>query len=185
MDESPVKPKSDRVLGWVVLPVVAVILMFAPLPDWAINGFYSDSVYPQLQRVVTSGTNFLPFAILDVLIVAALLLTLFTILRSASEGVERRLRGRDLGRQPPTASRRRDHRHPVPGRLGLQLSPASARAAISGWRVRPRRRSRSLQAAVLDANALAAKLRRDDRPEHGSAIRRGRRRARCADARRA
>ena len=39
MDESPVKLKSDRVLGWIVLPVLALLLMFAQMPDWAIDSF--------------------------------------------------------------------------------------------------------------------------------------------------
>ena len=159
MDESPVKPKSERVLGWVVLPVVALILMFAPLPDWAINGFYSDSVYPQLQRVVTSGTNFLPFAILDVLIVAALLLTMFTILRllrKASnvgfvdaiwDGSRRLLRGAAIIVILFLVGWGYNYRrHPLEQRF-----PDGRAAAPT---------VEALQAAVLDANTLAAKLRR-------------------------
>lgn len=159
MDESPVKLKSDRVLGWVVLPVVALVLMFAPLPDWAINGFYADSVYPQLQRVVTSGTNFLPFAILDVLIVAALLLTLFTILRllrKASnvgfvdaiwDGSRRLLRGAAIIVILFLVGWGYNYRrHPLEQRF-----PDGRAAAPT---------VEALQAAVLDANTLAAKLRR-------------------------
>jgi hypothetical protein len=159
MDESPAKLKSDKVLGWVVLPVVALILMFAPLPDWAINGFYSDSVYPQLQRVVTSGTNFLPFAILDVLIVAALLLALFTILRllrKAStfglidaiwDGTRRLLRGAAIIVILFLVGWGYNYRrHPLEQRF-----PDGRAAAPT---------VEALQAAVLDANALAAKLRR-------------------------
>jgi hypothetical protein len=139
--------------------VVALLLMFAPLPDWVINGFYSDSIYPQLQRAVTSGTNFMPFAVLDVLIVAAQLLTLFTalrLLRKASnagvmdalwDGSRRLLRGAALivilflvgwgynYRRQPLEQR-------FPG--GRAAAPTTD----------------ALQAAVLDANALAARLRR-------------------------
>ena len=159
MDESPVKLKSDRVLGWVVLPVVALVLMFAPMPDWAINGFYADSVYPQLQRVVTSGTNFLPFAMLDVLIVAALLLTLFTILRllrKASnvgfvdaiwDGSRRLLRGAAIIVILFLVGWGYNYR-----RQPLEQRFPDGRAAAPTVE--------ALQAAVLDANTLAAKLRR-------------------------
>src|SRR5512145_33086 len=81
MDESPAKLNTDQVAGWIVLPVLALLLMFAPMPDWVIESFYAQDVYPGLQRLVTSATNFLPFALLDVMLVAVLLMVLFAVLR--------------------------------------------------------------------------------------------------------
>jgi hypothetical protein len=159
MDQSPSSLRSDRVLGWVLLPLTALLLMFAPLPDWTINDFYSRDLYPRLQGIVTSATNFLPFAILDVLIIAALLMVLFGLLRTLRivsnqgfiealwDGTRRLLRagavivilflvgwGYNYRRQPLEQT--------FPG--GHVASPTVD----------------ALQAAVVDANALAAKLRR-------------------------
>jgi Protein of unknown function (DUF3810) len=159
MDGSRGSLKSDRVLGWVLLPLTALLLMFAPLPDWTINDFYSRDLYPRLQGIVTSATNFLPFAILDVLIIAALLMVLFGLLRTLRivsnqgfiealwDGTRRVLRagavivilflvgwGYNYRRQPLEQT--------FPGG---HVTPPTVDA---------------LQAAVVDANALAAKLRR-------------------------
>lgn len=41
-----------------------------PLPADAVERWYSSGFYPMLQRVLTSGSNLLPFALLDILIAA-------------------------------------------------------------------------------------------------------------------
>jgi hypothetical protein len=41
-----------------------------PIPAQAVERWYSAGLYPPLQRLLTSGSNVLPFAVLDVLIVA-------------------------------------------------------------------------------------------------------------------
>src|SRR5215510_15528655 len=73
---------SGRVFGWVVLPVMALILMYAPVSESTINGWYALEIYPFLQTMITGATNFLPFAILDVLILATALMVLFGFLRT-------------------------------------------------------------------------------------------------------
>ncbi|HYN07537.1 MAG TPA: DUF3810 family protein [Vicinamibacterales bacterium] len=159
MDESPSRLKSDSVLGWVVLPVLALILMFAPMPDGTINDFYAVNFYPRLQRAVTSATNFLSFSVLDVLLVAVGLMGMFSalrLLRTASnhglmealwDGSRRLLRGGALViilfllgwgynyRRTPLESA-------LPG--GKATAPTTE----------------ALQAAVLEANALGGKLRK-------------------------
>jgi len=159
MDESPVKLKSDRVLGWIVLPVLALLLMFAPMPDWAIDSFYTQNVYPQLQRQVTSGTNFLPFAVLDVILVATSLMVLFgalRLLRRASayglvealwDGSRRLLRGAALIIILFLVGWGYNYR-----RQPLENSFPGGKAAPPTIE--------ALQAAVLEANVLAGKLRR-------------------------
>jgi hypothetical protein len=159
MDESPVKLKSDRVLGWIVLPVLALLLMFAPMPDWAIDSFYTQNVYPQLQRQVTSGTNFLPFAVLDVILVATSLMVLFGVLRllrrASAHGVvealwngsRRLLRGAALIIILFLVGWGYNYR-----RQPLENSFPGGKAAPPTME--------ALQAAVLEANVLAGKLRR-------------------------
>lgn len=159
MDESPAKLKSDQVIGWVVLPVLALLLMFAPMPDWAIDSVYTQNVYPPLQRIVTSGTNFLPFAVLDVLLVATGLMVLFGVLRllrraSASgmvdalwDGSRRLLRGAALIIILFLVGWGYNYR-----RQPLELSFPGGKAAAPTIE--------ALQAAVLEANVLAGKLRR-------------------------
>lgn len=159
MDESPVKLKSHRVLGWIVLPVLALLLMFAPMPDWAIDSFYTQNVYPQLQRQVTSGTNFLPFAVLDVILVATGLMVLFgalRLLRRASalgvlealwDGSRRLLRGAALIIILFLVGWGYNYR-----RQPLENSFPGGKAAPPTIE--------ALQAAVLEANVLAGKLRR-------------------------
>jgi len=159
MVESRSSLSSGRVLGWLVLSITALFLMFAPLPDWAINDFYPREFYPGLQRIVTSGTNFLPFAVLDVLIIAVSLMALFGLLRvlriagnqgfieALWDGLRRLLRaaalivvlflvgwGYNYRRQP------------------LEQTFPTGHAATPTVE--------SLQAAVVDANNLGAKLRR-------------------------
>lgn len=159
MDESPAKLNTDQVAGWIVLPVLALLLMFVPMPDWMIESFYAQDVYPGLQRLVTSATNFLPFALLDVMLVAVLLMVLFAalrVLRIASnqgfveglwDGARRALRGSAVIVMLFLVAWGYNYRRqPLERTLpGGKATPPTIEA---------------LQAAVLDSNALAAKLRR-------------------------
>jgi hypothetical protein len=159
MDESPAKLSADKVSGWVVLPALALLLMFAPMPGWVIDSFYAEDIYPGLQRLLTSATNFLPFAVLDVMIIAVLLMVLFAVLRVLRivstqglaeglwDGMRRLLRGSAVliilflvgwGYN----YRRQPLERVLPG--GKAAAPTTE----------------ALQAAVLDANALGARLRK-------------------------
>ena len=62
-------------------PIFAVAILFVPLPQWIIEDWYSQDMYPWLQNIFTTGTNFLPIALLDVLLVVIGLFTLFRIQR--------------------------------------------------------------------------------------------------------
>jgi len=53
----------------VVAPIFAAVAVLVPIPAWAIDEFYSREMYPWWQRVLTTGTNILPFALLDVILV--------------------------------------------------------------------------------------------------------------------
>jgi uncharacterized protein DUF3810 len=124
-----------------------------------IESFYAQDVYPGLQRLVTSATNFLPFALLDVMLVAVLLMVLFAVLRVLRiasnqsfveglwDGARRALRGSAVIVMLFLVAWGYNYRRPPLERVlpGGKATPPTIEA---------------LQAAVLDSNALAAKLRR-------------------------
>jgi hypothetical protein len=158
MDESPAKLNTSKVSGWVVLPVLALLLMFAPMPGWAIDSFYAEDIYPGLQRLLTSATNVLPFAVLDVMIIAVLLMVIFSGLRALQTASARGLF---------------EGLWDVARRL-LRGSAVLIILFLIGWGYNYRRQplerilpggkaaaptTEALQAAVLDANALGIKLR--------------------------
>jgi hypothetical protein len=88
----------------VAAPVVAVIIYLLPIPAWIVDDFYSRDMYPWLQSVMTTVTNILPFAVLDVLLigfgvgVAHRLVRLWNVMRQRGlmdalwEGVRRLVR---------------------------------------------------------------------------------------------
>src|SRR5262245_34072920 len=150
---------SGRVIGWVVLPVMALILMYAPVSESTINGWYALEIYPFLQTMITGATNFVPFAILDVLIIAVSLMTLFGVLRvlriASSQGFIEALWDGTRG---------------LVGAVGRFVCLFLVEWAYN-YRRQPLEQTfpaghvttptvESLQAAVIDANSLAAKLRR-------------------------
>lgn len=70
---------AEPVRLWVVAPMLAAAVYFAPWPPWVVDQFYSRDMYPWLQAGFTSFTNILPFAFLDLLIALALVLVLFRL----------------------------------------------------------------------------------------------------------
>jgi hypothetical protein len=73
--------KSARVIGWVVAPLVALGLLGLPLPAWVIDDFYSQRMYRWWQGGVTTVSNLVPFALLDVFILAAAALVVWRTAR--------------------------------------------------------------------------------------------------------
>src|SRR5678810_827204 len=69
------------VRGWVALPILAAIAVLLPVPGWFVEEFYSRGVYPWLQLGVTTISNLVPIALLDVLIVTAAGVCLFRAVR--------------------------------------------------------------------------------------------------------
>lgn len=76
--------------GWLVLFVLALVFALAPLPDWIVEQFYSRGVFPTLQIWITTVTNLVPVAILDLMILGALSAV---VLRMGSLWVAVRKRG--------------------------------------------------------------------------------------------
>ena len=149
---------AEPVRWWIVAPVVALVLAFAPAPPWVVEEFYSRDFYPFLQSALTAVSNVLPIAFLDLMIVAAALLVGYRIVRLFMgarrgslldvlwESVRRTIRlvgvvvslfvltwGCNYRRQP------------------LETTLAGGQA------VRPT--AENLDVAIADANALAASLR--------------------------
>ncbi|MBI2828892.1 MAG: DUF3810 family protein [Acidobacteria bacterium] len=75
-------------LGTVGLALVAA---FTPTAPSAVERWFSTGFYPALQRHVTPLTNLLPFAVLDVLVVAGCAAALTVLIRAVQEA--RRTRG--------------------------------------------------------------------------------------------
>ena len=61
---------------------LAVLAGFAPADASLVERWYSTGVYPVIQRVLTPVSNLFPFALLDVLAVAALCVVLIALVRS-------------------------------------------------------------------------------------------------------
>src|SRR5688572_29955891 len=59
----------------VVAPVLAVLILLVPIPAWIIDDWYSRDMYPWFQNIVTTFTNVLPLAVIDLLLVLIVVLT--------------------------------------------------------------------------------------------------------------
>lgn len=60
----------------VAAPLFALFVFFVPIPAWIVDDFYSRDMYPWFQGIVTTFTNVLPLAVIDVLLVLTIGLTL-------------------------------------------------------------------------------------------------------------
>jgi hypothetical protein len=66
--------------GWSATLIIGVVLAAVPVPAWMIDRFYSRDAYPMLQGVVTTMSNAIPLAVLDLLLLAlGLLLVRWTV----------------------------------------------------------------------------------------------------------
>lgn len=78
----------SQVRGWLAFSAAAVLVLLVPVPQWAIEEFYSEDAYPFLQRGVTFISNLLPFAVIDLLIVVTaglVVMRAFLIVRRARQ----------------------------------------------------------------------------------------------------
>lgn len=72
----------------------SALLGFAPLSATGIESQYSTSIYPRLERALTPLSNRLPFAVLDVLLVALLIAVVVNLVRAVSYAWRTRTMGR-------------------------------------------------------------------------------------------
>jgi hypothetical protein len=75
------RPRPVR--WWWAAPCAAIILLAAPMPPWAVEQFYARDLYPWVQVALTTLSNLAPFALLDALIVAAVAVSVFRLVRAA------------------------------------------------------------------------------------------------------
>lgn len=54
--------------SWLLAALVAAALFVAPIPAWAVEEFYSRDLYPWLQTCLTTVSNLVPLAVIDVMI---------------------------------------------------------------------------------------------------------------------
>lgn len=151
------KVRSSSVRLWFLFTVVAAALAFGPVPAWAIERFFSRGAFPVLQGAVTFLTNLVPFAVLDVMIVAAVSVVLFRVVQltrvaltddvvdAAWEGVKRALRFAAFVTIVFLVAWGLNYRR-IPLQSVVGDAPAPSVAALT--------------AAIADSNVLAASLRR-------------------------
>jgi hypothetical protein len=77
----PYSLNPEPVRLWIVAAVIALLVYFVPLPAWVIEDFYSRDMYPWLQGLVTAGTNLLPLALLDLILIVVAFAVLFRLRR--------------------------------------------------------------------------------------------------------
>lgn len=70
------------VMFGVLVVALAGLAAFAPIDAYVVERWYSTGIYPFLQQVMTPVSNLVPFAVLDVLAVAALLVVIVVLVRS-------------------------------------------------------------------------------------------------------
>jgi hypothetical protein len=66
---------------WGVVCALALAALLAPTPDAFVERWYSRRVFPPLQRVLTTISNAIPFAVFDVLWIGAIAVTVVLVRR--------------------------------------------------------------------------------------------------------
>src|SRR5580765_2607170 len=72
---------SEPVRGWLFFAILAAGVVIVPLPAWVVDEFYSRDMYPWFQRVMTTFTNVLPFAVLDIILLVTAIGVLYRLVR--------------------------------------------------------------------------------------------------------
>jgi hypothetical protein len=142
---------------WLAGLVIAIVLAVLPLPPWMIDQFYSRQAYPVIQYVVTSISNLVPLAVLDLLVVLLGFLLIRWLLRLGSvakkDGVVDAIW--DVTRRVIRAAS-------IVAILFLLMWGLNYRRIPLEDSLKPSALPPSadeLQSAVLDANALASRVR--------------------------
>lgn len=77
----PYSLNPEPVRLWIIASVIALLVYFVPIPAWVIEDFYSRDMYPWLQGLMTAGTNLLPLALLDLILIVVAFAVLFRLRR--------------------------------------------------------------------------------------------------------
>ena len=142
---------------WLAALLTAVVLAILPLPPWMVDQFYSREFYPVVQGIMTTLSNAIPLAVLDILIVALVLLlvrwlVLFvritrkeSIAVAVSVVLRRLIRTASIGSIVFLVMWGLNYRR-IPLEVSLNLTSAAPSAE-------------DLQSAILEANAIAGRMR--------------------------
>ena len=69
---------------------LALLLGFVPTSSGAVERWFSTGLYPWIQRIVTPASNLVPFAVFDLLLIAAVCGVLVVLVRAAREALRTR-----------------------------------------------------------------------------------------------
>lgn len=128
------KKAADRYWLPAAAAAAAAGLWLAPLPPAMVERWYSRGAYPPWQRLATAVSNVAPFALFDLLVVAAAVFVVVTVVRGRRPG----LRGRAAARLVLAASLAavwfqaawglNYRRVPIAESLGLRIDPEAGNA---------------------------------------------------------
>ena len=71
---------TDSVRWWLGALIIAGLSVLIPLPEWFVDQVYSRTIYPTVQTWFTTASNLIPLALLDFFIITAIYLTLRGVL---------------------------------------------------------------------------------------------------------
>jgi hypothetical protein len=148
---------KEGVTFWFGALIVAVGLAVVPVPAWMIDQFYSGQVYPAVQGVVTTLSNAVPFAVLDLLLVALVVLLVHWAMRFV-----RVARARSALTATWDVFRRIVRAASIVAVLFLLMWGLNYRRTSLEMSLKltgPPPSADDLQSAILEANALAGRVR--------------------------
>ena len=88
MAKAELKP-PEPVRFVVLLTLFALALVFVPVPAWIVEELYSRDTYPWLQQLLTTATNLVPFALLDLLLLGLVAAGVYRAVRLANVMAQR------------------------------------------------------------------------------------------------
>lgn len=148
--------RATAVRGWLAVGALAVGVALVPVPEWVVDEIYSRRLYPVVQRAMTTMSNAVPLAVLDVMIVLALGAVLWRTARlsrtwrdhgavaAVSDGVRRVIRAAAVLVVVFLLAWGLNYRRvPLEATIGSLPAPLTA----------------ALQDAIADADALAVRVR--------------------------
>jgi len=72
---------AEPVRWWIATAVAALIIAIVPIPAWIVDDFYSRDMYAWFQRIMTTATNILPLAVLDIILLVTVVAILYRLVR--------------------------------------------------------------------------------------------------------
>jgi hypothetical protein len=148
--------RNVDVIGWIVAPFLAASLLLLPLPSTAVDAVYSRGFYWWLQRIVTNFSNAAPFAWIDIILFALVILVIWRTVRLV--GV---MKEAGLGAAIWEGARRIIRAAGVMTLLFLLMWGLNYRrlSLDDSIKTSPALSVNELRAAIADADALGARLR--------------------------